>query len=201
MQGTIVDGYVIVTNPTLIAERFANWPQGAKSVLKFTQKYGPLWSVPIVDGKFHINVEEWFRLQKRLQGDWRFASPSNLPSLGELGIRSYKELGRGVQLGTHTWMRFHAWGTELLLKDMWTLIEVCFNTIPLERLRVCTNPDCKRPYFVAHHLKQTLCNAMECKLWNSRRLKLEYWQRSKGPILEERKRTRKGEKNVTQKTR
>ena len=112
-----------------------------------------------------------------------------------------QHISRGVPLGEGSFLTFHRSGAELLLKDMSTLIDVCLSVIPLERLRICKAEDCANPYFVAHHLKQTLCGSDQCKRWNELRLKREWFERNKGPILEERKREKKEEKDGTHKTR
>jgi hypothetical protein len=199
--GKLAIKYLVVTDPARISERFANTPSQPASILEFTRRYGPLKTDAHAGQEFTVDLEEWRGLQTQFQNSWRMTTPANLPTPAELGITGYKAIARCVHLGNESWLGIGSKGAEFRTKDLWTLIEVCQGTIPVERLRICTNPDCKNPYFVAHHLKQTLCNATGCKEWNSRRLKLEYWERSKGPILEERKRIRKGEKHGTQKAR
>jgi hypothetical protein len=201
VRGKIVEGYVVVTNPVLIAERFANWPTTPASILNFTRTFGPLKSAKLVEGGYAVNIKEWCQWQRYFQGYWRMISPPALAKAAEALGTSPQDIGRGIRLGDGSFLTFHRGGAELLLKDMWTLIDVCFSTIPLERLRVCKAPDCAKPYFVAHHLKQTLCGSGQCKRWNELRLKREWFQREKGPILEERKRIRKGKTNGTNKTR
>jgi hypothetical protein len=201
VRGKIVEGYVVVTDPVLMAERFANWPSTAASIFNFTRKYGPLKSTEIVEGWYTVKIKEWCQWQRYFQGTWRMTAPPNLAeAAASLGIGPH-DMGRGIRLGDGSFLTFQRSGAELLLKDMWTLIDVCLSVIPLERLRVCKALDCATPYFVAHHLKQTLCGADQCKRWNELRLKREWFEREKGPILEKRKRLRKGENDGTQKTR
>jgi hypothetical protein len=195
--GRLAQKYLVVTDPARLSERFANTSSKPASILEFTRRYGPLKTDAHAGQEFAVDLEEWRGLQRQFQSSWRMTTPANLPKPAELGITGYKAIARRVYLGNESWLGFGSKGAEFVTKDLWTLLEVSQGTIPVERLRICTNPNCKDPYFVAHHLKQTLCNATGCKEWNSRRLKLEYWERSKGPILEERKRIREGEKHGT----
>jgi hypothetical protein len=201
VHGQIVKGFVVVTDPALMAERFANLPRTPASVLKFTQKYGPLRSVPVVKGTFSFELKQWYEWHRLFQNVWEITSPQNLPDPGTIGMASYERVAKGVNLGEHSNLSFGPDGAELLVKDMWTLLNVCVSTIPLERLRICKAPNCTKPYFIAHHLKQTLCNSKLCKKWNQLRLKREWFEREKEPILAERKRRRKEDKDVTQKAR
>jgi hypothetical protein len=201
VRGKIVNDYVVVADPILLAERFANWSSTPQAILNFTRKYGPLKSDSIVKGQYTVDRGEWCRWQKSFQDSWRMISPANLPTADSIGVSHHSDLFRQIRLSEGSFLRFHHSGAALLVKDMWTLIDVCFCAIPIERLRVCTARDCAKPYFVAHHLKQTLCGAALCKGWNERRLKREWFEREKGPILAERKRIRKGEKDGTQETR
>jgi hypothetical protein len=201
VRGRIVQGYVVVTDPILMAERFANWPSSPASILRFTRKYGPLKSTEIADGWYAVKIKEWCQWQRYFQGTWRMTSPANLAeAAASLGIAP-QDLGRGIRLGDGSFLTFHRSGAELLVKDMWTLIDVCLSVIPLKNLRVCKAPDCAKPYFVAHSMKQKLCGAEQCKRWNELRLKREWFEREKGPILEKRKRIRKGENDGTHKAR
>jgi hypothetical protein len=201
VRGKIAKGYVIVDNPSLMAERFANWPNTPSGVLKFTQKFGPLLSTSIVKGEFVIELKKWYGWHRLFRDTWNMTTPAKLPTLESMGISDIGELGRSVRLGEQSFLTFNSGSAELLVKDMWTLLDVCLATIPMERLRICKAPECQNPYFVAHHMKQTLCNAVVCKRWNINRLKLEYWDREKDTILSERQRKRKEEKNVPKKAR
>jgi hypothetical protein len=192
--GSLVDGYVIVSDPALMAERFANWSATPNGILKFTQKYGPLWSVPLSKKReYCVDLEGWLQRQRMFRDTWRITSTSS--------VASDVDLGRGLKLAEHSFLIFYRLGAELRVKDMMTLIDVCLACVPVNRLRICKAPDCSKPYFIAHRLNSTLCNSLACKRWNQLRLKREWFDREKPSILEDRKRRRKEERNVTHKAR
>ena len=176
------DRYLSIPQGFLIAERFANCPASPDAIVRFTCTYGPL-KVPARPGAhFNFEIADWLEQRTLFQMGWK--------QLASLGLRS-RGMGAMVALGDGSLLTFWRDGVSIQLPTLRALIDVVMMMIPIERLRICAAPTCLRPYFVAHHLKQTLCGAQKCRSWNINRLKKEYWERNKGPILAERRRIRK----------
>ena len=191
---------LFLANAKTVCERFANCDGSGEAVLKFTRTYGPL-NIAVAPGKlFRFQLDEWQKAQSEFLWTWRTTTPSMLPELEKLGVASRKQIGR-IAFLEGCYLRVSRQGNRLGAEKLSTLLNICMAAIPVERLRVCPAKGCTKPYFVAHHLKQTLCGADKCKAWNGKRLKREYWAREKGPILAARKLARKGERNGTQKAR
>jgi hypothetical protein len=195
--GKIVPGRVSIKGPWTMAEKFANWPTDETAILRFTEKYGPLCQEWIVDGRFSFEIQDWRNWQRFYRDFWKSSCPVNLPPPETIGIGSYGDLPVGLRLDGPTFLTVHQGTAALGLPDLRRLLDVCLTFVPLERRRVCRAEGCKSQYFVAHRLDRTLCGSAACEHWNQKRLKREWFDNNKAPILEERKRRRR--KGGTQK--
>jgi hypothetical protein len=63
---------------------------------------------------------------------------------------------------------------------------ICAIQIP-ERLRVCSNPECPAPLFIAKRPKQQRQCSPECAAWAQRQSKLKWWEHHKEEQLAMRK--------------
>jgi len=185
ISGVLAPAYLAIREPYVFVERFANHASDLGAVLRFTRLYGPLLASDISNHHkgtclrgFKFPVAKWKALQETFRASWRMTTPASLGIAEGTGFKDWKNVGRRVPLGEGSFLGFHRNGAELIGKDLWTLIEVSFNAVPLERLRICKAPDCATPYFIAHHLRSTLCNSEKCKRWNDLRLKRETWHRN-----------------------
>jgi len=79
-------------------------------------------------------------------------------------------------------------GVGIRLDKLWPLIELCFFSLPLERLRFCPAESCPKPYFVATHLRQNYCGLKQCIRWGELKFKRDYWNRNKERFSAARKR-------------
>lgn len=198
--GKTLPDRVIISGPWVMAEKFANWPTDEAAILRFTKRYGPLCEEWIGDGRFSFEVQDWLNWQRVYRDFWKSTCPANLPPPEKIGISNYGDLPMGLRLDGPAFLVVHRGNAALQLPDLRRLLDVCMTFIPLERRRVCKADGCKTPYFAAHRLDQTLCGSEECKHWNQKRLKREWFDNNKAPILQERKRQRRGN-NGTQKAR
>lgn len=197
ITGRMARDYVVVSSPWLMAEQFANWKSDDASILRFTTQYGPLMREWIESDRFSFEPDHWRNLQRNYRQRWEKSCPATLRSDK---ISDPEKLRRGIKLEEPTFLQIHKGSAALLLRDMRILLDVCCTFIPIERMRMCKAEGCKKPYFAAHRLDQTLCGSDECKRWNELRLKREWFEREKGPILQERKRLRRSN-DGTHKTR
>ncbi len=142
-----------------IVEQFLNWSNDPQSICRFVQRFGPL-SRPIPGTlEFRQSLKEWCARQAALQGLWRFG-----PSLGyKIGLREGEMLA--------------IFPKELALEvpDLSRFLEFEIFSHPAARRRVCERPDCPNPYFIAAHLKTTLCSTI-CKAWKQRQHRLNWWR-------------------------
>ncbi|MGA2417140.1 MAG: hypothetical protein ABSF59_22015 [Candidatus Sulfotelmatobacter sp.] len=192
---------LVIVDVARTCEAFANCPESGAGILSFTRRYAPLRVIAAPGEPFDFALSEWRQSRKRFQWQWKQSTPTELQKHSELEGLDLKNLGRMVALEGGNFLRFSRRGVVLQAEQLSTLIDVCFAAIPVDRRRFCPAPGCKRPYFVAHHLKQTFCGNKECIDWGKRKLKLEYWERNKRRLLAERKQKREGAINVTRKAR
>lgn len=192
-----------------ICEDFANCGESPNDILRFTKNYGPLIGESRRGEAFRFDLSEWRKIHAAFRENWRDTFASNWQPLGSeksLSPDAKCYVSRRIDLRRAPWGRlelgFDWQGTGFLETDsLLTLLNICFVAIPYERVRVCSSPNCKFPFFVAHHLKQTFCGTQRCIEWGQRKLKLEYWNRNKKQLLAKRKQKLKGARRGTKKTR
>jgi hypothetical protein len=69
-------------------------------------------------------------------------------------------------------------GITLHAKDLWSFIRVAFLLDSERRLmKVCTNPDCPTPYFLAKRKDQKYCERGDCTAFAQRQYALGWWER------------------------
>jgi hypothetical protein len=126
--------------------------------------------------KAHEAMVRWLRwepLKEEVYESWRVQQYSPFfPSL---------EFG-SIRLDTRN---FHAQMTQAVLER-------------IENMRVCGNPDCANPYFLARRSDQKYCEEGSCTIYGHRQSALEYWHRTHNSGEESDKqstKTKKGKKN------
>lgn len=169
-----------VTGGWLIQE-FLNWSGDPAGVLRFTKRYGPLCDLSPEPGPFRMELSGWLALQEVYRIAWRGIAEGGKQSFRngiwnapvEAGDRLLARNGEVLYL-THTLSWFVG-------------LEACL--LPLDRLRICSRPDCETPYFVAGHLRQNYCSEV-CAQWGQRKAKLKWWAEQGQEWREEHKRTK-----------
>jgi hypothetical protein len=81
-------------------------------------------------------------------------------------------------------------------KDFWLLMLACYAHDHAPQLRYCRMPGCPTPFFVSGY-ETNYCE--DCRPLARNLSKLDWWNKHKEPILEERRRARKRKKTETQK--
>jgi hypothetical protein len=146
-------------NDSLI-QRFVNWPDDAKSIVRFTRRYGPLEVSPVIGGSFEFHLSAFKSAQEHFRGMWRHPrNHSNLELLNQGGVLKYR--GRSLTYTAPT---------------LYAFLHADLTTSPVERVRVCKRKECPHPYFIAGHLKQRFCSD-DCAEEGQRVLKREWWER------------------------
>jgi hypothetical protein len=191
ISGSTVPGRVVVSSPKVIAERFANWKTDDASIVRFTKQYGPLKREWIEGNRFCFDGEEWRRFQRLYRQSWRLVRPEHQPELAALGIGKFDELVRVARLGDPAFLQLYKGNAALALPDMKTILDVCLAFIPFGKMRICPADACKTPFFIAHSERQIVCGADQCTDWLDRKRKLEWWDKNKGPLLEQRRKSRR----------
>lgn len=139
-----------------VVEQFLNWGNDPPSILRFVLRYGPL-SKP-GESAFRQSLQEWRDRQSNLRGLWRMG-----PSLRtQVGLR------------TGELLIIRRDEVELNVEDLSRFLEFEIYSHPAARRRVCERPECPNPYFIATHLKTTLCSG-PCKAWKQRQHQLAWW--------------------------
>ena len=150
----------LVARTGSLIQTFVNWPDDAKSVVRFTRRYGALKIPPVPGASFEFHLDEFRAVQKELREMWR-----NLPKYSD-----FQPLKLG---GT---LRFHRASIIYTAPTLYAYLYVDLATSPVERVRLCKREACHHPYFIAGHLKQRFCSD-ECAEEGQRVLKREWWEK------------------------
>jgi hypothetical protein len=187
---------VVIKNVRLFCEEFANWKDTPDQILHYTRKYAPIDVGPRAGSSFRFPIGVWVSCQRIFRTTWRMLAPG-----GELHSAGMAEREKRFALTKGFSLVMGQGANSIEAERLWLLLNLCFGSLPLERVRVCPAPNCRTPYFVATHLKQTYCGNNDCVEWGKRKLKLEYWNRNKEKLIAKRKCDSKGAENVAKKTR
>jgi hypothetical protein len=167
-----------------LIEDFLNWSSDPQSILRFTQKYGPLHDEPVAGAEFEVFWLPWQQDQRRLRSLWQRRRVFELSDAESTG--GSLALGKG-------WLTYIA-------KNLFVYLYMDLVTCEAKRLRMCKRPNCPTPYFIASHLKQQFCNDV-CAQWGQRELKKQWWVEHGTAWRQQRELKKGGGKNVTRKTR
>lgn len=156
----------------LLVEDFVNWGNTPTDIVRFTERYAPVSDADLgtESGEFHFGIRSWLGIQQTFQTMWELRTgrrPSNTFRGEDVTIMV---ADRRVSLRGS--LRFFLL-MELVLA-------------PSERLRKCKRTDCRNPYFVATHLKQTYCST-ECAKSAQAKWKTRWWKEKGTDWLKKRK--------------
>jgi hypothetical protein len=174
LRKNVIDGHVTneVPNPARWKEpphvAFANISIDAKAVRMFNSTYGPLFAdvdeIPNEgDDEFQVNLTLLGYMQDRIREVWR-----DKLKLSQLWIAQGRELfDRYILLlcrigrpSDASWRGKDLSGLsgELLVADCWTYLRMLLaRDLESGRARICKNPECVTPYFVAGRTDQDYC--------------------------------------------
>lgn len=182
---------LVIENRVHICETFANCDGTPEAIRKFTTKYGPLRN-PIKPGdSFRFREDDWRACQSFFRHVWRMTRPPLYSSamLREGKFKTPADHGFSLSLSRR--------GSSIAIgiqgNDLWSLIDLCFYSLPLERVRFCPAEGCLKPYFFATHLRQNYCGDELCIRWGELKFKREYWDRNKDRIKSGRNKSGKEE--------
>src|SRR5262249_55242453 len=120
--------------PSLIQD-FVNWRNEPVSWVRFVRRYGPLLTEARHGLTFQSDVKEFTENQERFRQSW-------------LDKRS------GWQLSCKITITCLARKTTFRVEDLRWFLFLDLVTQDPKRLKLCRNPTCPTPYFIAHHLGQ-----------------------------------------------
>jgi hypothetical protein len=183
---------LVIKNAARTSEEFANLADTPTAVLRFTRKYAPLMQLAKPGDTFQFELSEWQVYRRIFCNTWKNVATEVPP---QERAEKYWLFPKGSRL------ILSRMGNALQQEQFFGLLNLCFSGLPLERVRFCPALQCKKPFFIATHLKQSLCGNQACIAWASKKRKLAYWNRNKAEFLAERKRTRTGADHVSRKTR
>ncbi len=157
----------------ILCSEFANWPNDAEGVLRFTRRYGAL-KAPLISGeKYSFTLDDWRKDHLRIRSIWdmdqyifkkfglhRDGDPQQEVVRAEEGEEFVRRFGR----------------LEYKTQSLYRLIWMQLVSIPRERLLRCCRPNCVTPYFVASHLRQKYCSDL-CAHSAQRVWKREWWKK------------------------
>lgn len=149
--------------------QFVNWESTPEGVVRFTRRFGLVW-----DRTF--DFEDWVKCQVKLREYWKWNnSHSRLTSLISALTKGLAPVMYPVMTGSDYTdpMSFDVdYEPTLVLskkgprivptltpQNLWQYILIQLMEEPLGRLRVCKNPDCFTPYFIARRKDQVYCGS------------------------------------------
>jgi hypothetical protein len=178
-------------NAVLCAE-FANWPNDAEGVLRFTQRYGALRAPLIPGAKFSFQISDWQKDQALIRSSWEMTRYI-AQKFGLLKYGNFRQAAVRIEEGEEFIIRER--GLEYRTGSLFRLLWMELISIPIVRLRKCLQLDCQTPFFVATHLGQKYCSK-QCAHRAQREWKRDWWrERGADWRREKRKETRKRSKS------
>jgi hypothetical protein len=142
-----------------LIDKFLNWPDDTKSILRFTRKYGPLEIAAKPKNTFRFPEADFRSAQQRLGKMWRSQD-----------IHPEKEIKGGTLLFRQGTVTYSA-------PTLFMYLYVDLVTLPIDRVKICKRDGCVHPFFIAGHLKQRFCSD-ECAEVGQRELKKEWWDKN-----------------------
>jgi hypothetical protein len=160
---------------------FVNCRADAESVCTFTLKYGPL-DQEAVEGEplTEFSLTCWQKEQKKFRDRWRFLITGPKLMAQDLGqeFDPKDESKEGLEFRVEQGEEFRYRDGCLHYRCLHLLrfMQLDLLTTPFGRLRVCANPNCRSPYFIASDLRMRYCGLDECLTWGKRQSSLSYWR-------------------------
>jgi hypothetical protein len=163
----------------LLAQQFANCPPDPSSILRFTERFGPLTESPSDGfGGFRFSLQEWTVSQRNIRKSWKFLMQQGpgefFPEENILLEFRHKEL-------------------VLQCRNLKTFMNLELSSCA-DKLRICEREGCKHPYFVPQHGKERYCST-DCSNWAQSQWKKRWHERQRE------KRIKKEKVDGTHKTR
>lgn len=192
-----------------VLEEFVNSRQDAKSILRFTRRFGPLRR-PLRGAKeLRQPLQEWRTYQNWFRQAWR-SRAGNAPEL--LRFRAQSENVPEKKFFNTT--DAQSWPLEkgehllisrekrvgLLTENLERFLRFQFLSLPLGRSRICRRPDCGTPFFIAKYQRQNFCSDL-CAQWGQRQWKKNWWAEHGEAWRKQRTKQPKGSKRGSRKTR
>ena len=154
--------YGLRSGRTLI-EEFVNWGIDAKSILRFTRRFGPLANPRTGNGTFRESLQQWRSHQMDMRRSWEFwARFSGLP-------RTWTIVVDKGEYWTES-------GGDLIFvtPQLDNFLQYELHSLPADRFRICARPDCQTRFFQARHLRQSYCSEI-CAQWGQQQWKRRWW--------------------------
>jgi len=158
--------YVSLRPGKSVIEDFLNWGSEPREILRFVRKYGPLsmpdgaldWWPPVNLPMFHQSLKDWRDRQAELRRLWSHGS------------------SRAYQFGLRNGEMLRVERDKLLLivGSLGRFLECEIFLHPSARRRICANPECENPYFIARDLRTFQCSD-KCARWAQRQHKKAWW--------------------------
>jgi hypothetical protein len=150
---------------------FANLKLDWQSMLGFTRTYGQLLRSESVSdqGTTESDLELYSQMQQLLRDAWR----GNQTAIEVIQFGAYKsEIAGPIDVKPVPTSN----GLDIYTHDLWTYIRLAF-LADLDRAKVCANPDCISPYFLAKRHDTKLCGSELCATWAQQQWALDWWHR------------------------
>jgi len=156
-----------------LLEEFANWPDSADFILRFTMCSGPLESPFKAGEEFRFHPDDWRLLQKDFRTRWE-AHMESRPIKG-VPLRNWV-YSPPVDAAPGEQWEFDWDYITYTTTTLYRLLLLELQSQPRERLRKCLRPDCLNPYFFPARRQQRYCSE-PCAQWAQRKEKREWWNR------------------------
>jgi hypothetical protein len=151
---------------------FANLKLDWQSMLGFARTYGKMLNSESVSeqGVTESDIELYSQMQRLLRGAWQ--GDLTAIELIQFGAKHYSEQAAYGPISVKPVPTSS--GLDIYTHDLWTYIRLAFLT-DRDRARVCANPDCIAPYFLAKRKDTKLCGSELCATRAQRQWALDWW--------------------------
>ncbi len=157
----------------------ANCLGDADAVLRFTRRYGPLFTR--ADGAFAFQLSDWCAMQGQFRCAWDgfLGLDSRYPAVAVPYLKGHAphvflEPLKSAQAAGH--FELTSKGLDFVAESLYAaLVLVLIAVHERGLLRHCAKPGCDEPYFIAAHPRQRYCTE-KCAAWAQAEAKSAWWK-------------------------
>ena len=161
-------------SPRALVEKFANWGDTPKEIIRFTRKYGPVGLLADKSRRrFSFPLDEWRTAQRRFRDLWKKLVYRRGDPIPLAGRRFASKPGEGFSFYGGQW--------EYRASTLERLLRLQLLAIRADYLRVCAQQGCQNPFFLARDSRQEYCSDI-CSNEAQKASKRQWW-REKGDGL------------------
>lgn len=153
------------TRPSGMAKKPVSGLPDEKAMEEFVRTHGVLWGKVNEDtGRFDEDTVHFADAQDTLRKAWTEDS------------KAIQEIKDQLETALEVRPSVRAGGIEFATENLWSFLCLLFlRDNAAGRTKVCANPDCTAPYYLAKRKDQRFCARGECTAYAQRQYTLKWW--------------------------